>query len=114
MTSKPTSTPSPAPSTGTRETKQRPTRTIKFGSVQIAIWRNLTDDGREVFNATIERLYFDEKTQQWESSHSFGRRDMLEASKAFYEGHTVVSELHEHANRRVPARQPANSRGNAR
>jgi hypothetical protein len=116
MTTKPTSssTASPASPAGGREQKDRPVRSVKVGSVQVAIWRNLTDDGREVFNATLERLYFDEKAEKWESSHSFGRRDMLELAKAVDVAHTVMSELHEHANRRVSARQPAASQGNAR
>ena len=83
--------------------KQRPVRTVKVGSVQVAVWRNLTAEGRAVFNATLERLYFDEKADQWESSHSFGRRDMLELAKAADIAHTVMSELYENTNRRTAA-----------
>ena len=123
MTTKPATTTSTPPSAGGQVRqpeaeqagqsgpKQRPTRSIKVGSVQVAIWRNLTPEGRVLFNATLERLYFDEKAEQWESSHSFGRRDMLELAKAADIAHTAMSELYEHENRRTPAvRNGQNSR----
>ena len=79
-----------APANNSSAQKDRPIRSVKIGSVQVAIWRNLTTEGRVVFNATLERLYFDEKAEKWESSQSFGRRDMLELSKAVDISHTEM------------------------
>ena len=96
---------SPSPETTPVNNKtDRPVRYIKIGRVQIAIWRNLTAEGQEVFNATAERLYKDEQTGKWDSSSSFGRRDMLELAKAVDIAHTVMSELSENANRRASSR----------
>ena len=103
-----------APANNSSAQKDRPIRSVKIGSVQVAIWRNLTAEGRVVFNATLERLYFDEKAEKWESSQSFGRRDMLELSKAVDIAHTVMCEQHEHANRRTGARPVSNPAGNTR
>lgn len=113
MTAKPNTHPSSPPKVDD-EKKERPARFVKIGSVQVAIWRNLTKEGREVFNATFERLYFDEQADKWDSSTSFGRRDMLELSKAADIAHTVMSELHENANRRVAARSASDTAKAAR
>ena len=91
--------------------KTRPVRAVKIGPIQVAIWRNLTAEGRVVFNATLERLYYDEKAAKWESSTSFGRNDMLILAKAADVAHTAMCELHENANRRTAA---VNDAGNTR
>ncbi|MEM7630055.1 MAG: hypothetical protein AAF356_11650 [Planctomycetota bacterium] len=101
------------PEQGSAE-KDRPIRAVKIGNAQVAIWRNLTQDGNVVFNATIERLYYDEKLQKWASTKSFGRNDMLSLAKAVDLAHSQMCELHEQANRHQRVQAQAANEGPSR
>ena len=59
-----------------RTTKERPFAEIRLGSNKAAIWKNETESGPR-YNVTFSRLFFDEETQKWRSSGSFGRDDLL-------------------------------------
>lgn len=53
----------------------RPVHEIRVGRIRAAIWANPTDTGIR-YNATIARLYKDDRTGEWRDSQSFGREDL--------------------------------------
>ena len=69
-------------------TPSKPLRTVRIGAVQAAIWRNEGDKG-PFYNVTFERRYRD-ANEEWQSSHSFGRDDLLVLAKIADEAHTIV------------------------
>jgi site-specific DNA-methyltransferase (adenine-specific) len=58
--------------------KQKPVHEIGYGHIKAAIWRNQTEHGVR-HNVTLTRLY--RKDEQWKTSDSFGRDDLLVAAK---------------------------------
>ncbi|ADB19092.1 conserved hypothetical protein [Pirellula staleyi DSM 6068] len=73
--------PPPAP------TKAQPIHEIRLGSVKAAIWENRSEHGTR-FNVTLVRLYKDE--DQWKSSDSFGRDDLLLLAKVADQVHSWI------------------------
>lgn len=55
--------------------KTRPVEEVRLGVIQAAIWRNETEKG-SMFNATFERSYKERETEEWRTTHSFGRDDL--------------------------------------
>jgi len=56
------------------ELRITPAHEIRLSGIQAAIWRNETEQGPR-FNTTFSRYYRD--GQEWKSSDSFGRDDLL-------------------------------------
>ena len=67
--------------------KEKPAHEVRLGSVKAAIWRNETTNGVR-FNVTLARLYKD--GDQWKSSDSLGRDDLLVAAKVLDQAHTWI------------------------
>lgn len=67
--------------------KQKPVQEIRMGRIKAAIWENDTEKGIR-YNVTISRLYKDEET--WKNSSSFGRDDLLLASKVLDRAHSWI------------------------
>jgi hypothetical protein len=70
----------------------RPVHTIRFGSIQAAIWRNVVDNGnssRPMYNVTFSRSYKDGENN-WKDSASFGADDLLLLSKIADEAHSWI------------------------
>lgn len=67
--------------------KQKPVQEIRMGRIKAAIWQNDTEKGVR-YNVTISRLYKDEET--WKNSSSFGRDDLLLASKVLDRAHSWI------------------------
>ena len=65
--------------------KQKPVHEVRLGAVKAAIWKNQTNNGVR-FNATFTRLYKDE--QQWKTTESYGRDDLLLLAKVADQAHT--------------------------
>ena len=59
-------------------TKEKPKHELRLGAIKAAIWKNTTDAGVR-YNATFSRLYKD--GDEWLSSDSFGRDDLLVLAK---------------------------------
>ena len=55
-----------------------------------AIWANETEAGTR-YNVTVSRLYKDDE-QQWRTSESFGRDDLLLLAKVIDGAHTWITE----------------------
>lgn len=55
--------------------KNRPANVIRLRNIRAAIWANDNELGLR-YNVTVSRLYKD-NDQQWKTSESFGRDDLL-------------------------------------
>jgi len=56
----------------------KPIHEVRLGLIKAAVWRNETETGVR-YNATLSRLYRD--GEQWKSTESFGRDDLLLVAK---------------------------------
>ncbi len=75
--------------TSTTSLKEKPVHEIRLGSIKAAIWKNSTEQGTR-FNATFERIYKD--GEQWKSTSSFGREDLLALAKVADHAHSWIHE----------------------
>ena len=78
----------------------KPIDEVRIGRVKATIWKNGTEDAprssREApayvaYNVTFSRLYKD--GDQWKSTHSFGRNDLLTLAKVADLAHTRIYAL---------------------
>jgi hypothetical protein len=67
--------------------KQQPAHEVRLGSVKAAVWANQTEGGVR-YNVTFERLY--REGEQWRSTTSFGRDDLLLLGKVADLAHTWI------------------------
>ena len=68
------------------ETK-KPVHEVRLGAIKAAIWANDTQNGVR-HNVTLQRLYKGE--DEWKSSDSFGRDDLLMVAKVANMAHTWI------------------------
>jgi len=73
-------------------TKASPAAKLRMGVVTVSIWRNLDQEGRAWYSATVERSYKD-KSDQWKHTNSFGRNEMLVVAKIANLAHSKIHEL---------------------
>ena len=59
-------------------TTNKPAHQINLGAIKAAIWKNTTSAG-DRYNVTFERIYKD--GEEWKSTQSFGRDDLLTVAK---------------------------------
>ena len=59
--------------------KQRPAHEVRLGRIKATIWANQGDNGTW-YNVTLSRSYKD--GDEWKSSASFGRDELLTVAKA--------------------------------
>ena len=62
-----------------------------MGAIKAAIWRNETATGAR-FNVTFSRLYKERDEEQWKSTDSFGRDDLLLVAKVADAAHSWILE----------------------
>ena len=70
---------------------QRPTATVRIGTVKAAIWENQAGE-RTRYNVTVSKRYRDAEGQ-WKTTHSFGRNDLLLIAKVADQAHSRIVEL---------------------
>ena len=68
----------------------KPISEVRIGRVKAAIWPNETE-GRTRHNVTFSRLYKD--GDQWKSTQSFSRNDLLLLAKVADQAHSRIFEL---------------------
>lgn len=78
--------------------KTKPTHEVRLGSIKAAVWRNNTETGAR-YNTTFSRLYKD--GDNWESTDSFGRDDLLLLAKVADVTHSWICAQHQEP--QVPA-----------
>jgi len=72
-----------------------------MGAIKAAIWKNDTTGGVR-YNVTLSRLYKDKDDNQWKSTDSFGRDDLLVLGKV---ADTAHSWIHQQVQEREPDAQ---------
>ena len=75
--------------------KDKPTHEVRIGAVKAAIWRNEVNEGAVRYNTTFTRLYKDRDDNQWKSTDSFGRDDLLVLGKVADQAHSWVCQQHQ-------------------
>ena len=68
----------------------KPISEVRIGRVKAAIWPNETE-GRTRHNVTFSRLYKD--GDQWKSTQSFSRNDLLLLAKVADQAHSRIFKL---------------------
>ena len=68
----------------------KPIDEVRIGRVKATIWKNGTEDAPR-YNVTFSRLYKD--SDQWQSTPSFGRNDLLTLAKVADLAHTRIYSL---------------------
>ena len=69
---------------------QKPVDEIRIGRVKATIWRNGTDE-QPRHNVTFGRLY--KEADQWKTTQSFGRNDLLVFAKVADQAHSRIFAL---------------------
>lgn len=70
--------------------RNRPVHVVRLRNIRAAVWANETEAGLR-YNATVSRLYKDDD-DQWKTSESFGRDDLLLLAKVVDLAHSWISE----------------------
>jgi hypothetical protein len=65
----------------------KPVHEVRIGAIRAAIWKNQTETGAR-YNATFSRLY--KSGEQWGSTESFGRDDLLLLAKVADQTHSWI------------------------
>jgi len=66
----------------------RPVHEVRIGLIKAAIWSNRSEDGVR-HNVTFERCY--RENEEWKSTNSFGRDDLLKLAKVADEAHSWIT-----------------------
>jgi hypothetical protein len=75
------------PTSNAPSMRSRPIEEIRLGMIKAAIWKNDTETGPR-FNVTFERVFRD--GEEWKSTTSFGRDDLLLLSKVADQAHSWI------------------------
>lgn len=78
--------------TATATAKTKPVHEVRFGRIKAVIWANKNGDGRVRHNVQLRRIYKEEGSDDWKSSDSLGRDDLLTAAKALSDAHSWIHE----------------------
>ena len=62
--------------------KKKPHETIKLGRIEVAIWKNETENGVRFNLTSPKRNYKKDEKSSWQSTDSLGRDEALTAAKA--------------------------------
>ena len=73
-----------------QQQNNRPERSIRYGAVEAAIWRNQGESG-DFHNTTFTRHY--KAGEDWKQTDSFREIDLPSLSKLALDSHTVIQEL---------------------
>ena len=69
--------------------KEKPIHEVRLGSIKAAVWKNDTEKGVR-YNTTFSRIYRD--GDEWKSTDSFGRDDLLVLAKVSDLAHSWIHE----------------------
>jgi hypothetical protein len=67
--------------------KNKPAHEVRLGAIKAAVWENSVGEGTR-YNVTISRIYKD--GDQWKSTESFGREDLLLLAKVVDQAHSWI------------------------
>ncbi|MCX6803220.1 MAG: hypothetical protein NTY48_01465 [Candidatus Diapherotrites archaeon] len=67
----------------------KPVKSVKVGSVEVAVWENSSKDGKKFYTTTLDRNY---KTgEEWKKTNSLNNDDLPKAILALQEAFHFVS-----------------------
>jgi len=69
--------------------KQKPIHEVRLGLIKAAVWKNETESGVH-YNVTFSRIYKPKDEDNWKSTDSFGRDDLLLVGKVADQTHTWI------------------------
>lgn len=72
------------------EQKNKPERSVRYGSVEGSIWKNEGENG-PFYNATFSRRY--KQGEEWKSTSSFSEADLPTLAKAALDLHSMIQTL---------------------
>ena len=81
-----------------KPTREKPAHEVRLGSIKATIWRNDTETGPR-FNTYLSRFYRD--GEEWKSTESFGRDDLLVAAKVADLAHSWICEQQQQESERA-------------
>ena len=73
--------------------KDRPVHEVRIGAIKAAIWKNEISNGGARYNVTLSRIYKDKDDDQWKSTDSFSRDDLLVLAKVADQAHSWIHSL---------------------
>ena len=73
-----------------RNADNRPAQSIRYGSLEAAIWRNQGESG-DFLNTTFSRSY--KQGEDWKQTDSFRESDLPTLSKLAFDTHTRIQYL---------------------
>ena len=90
--------------------KDKPIHEVRIGTIKAAVWKNEINGGIVRYNVTFSRVYRDQ--DQWKSTDSFGRDDLLVLAKVADQAHSYiwVQNQQDHASARIPPGQAGDSK----
>jgi len=69
--------------------KNKPIHEFRLGAIKAAVWKNDTTNGVR-YNVSFSRIYKD--GEEWKSTDSFGRDDLLTVAKVADQAHSWIHE----------------------
>ena len=69
--------------------KQKPIHEVRLGLIKAAVWKNETENGVR-YNVTFSRIYKKDGDDDWKSTDSFGRDDLLLLGKVADQAHSWI------------------------
>lgn len=70
----------------------QPIQTLKRGPIHAAIWAHEGNETR-YYKVTVEKRYFDEKSQEFRSTQSLGRDELPMVTSVLEEAYVAIFEL---------------------
>jgi hypothetical protein len=67
----------------------RPTHQVRIGFIKACIWENTAGEATR-YSVTFSRIYKEREGEQWKSTESFGRDDLLLVAKVADCAHTWI------------------------
>jgi hypothetical protein len=71
--------------------KNQPAHHIRLGSVRASIWENSNGEVTR-HNVTFQKIYKEKESDQWKSTESFGRDELLLLAKVADRAHSWICE----------------------
>lgn len=84
----------------------KPVKNIRIGRISAAIWANTNEHGT-FYSVTFERAY--RQGQEWKSTNSFGRDDLLVLAKIADMAHTWIAQALQRRNEQAAPKQASES-----
>lgn len=75
----------------TSTSTNRPEKTIRIGSTNVAIWRRLTEDGKAFYSVQVARSYRD-KEGNVQYVDSFNHDDLLNVAELFRQAQAYIAD----------------------